>query len=166
MMTKHRDYLEARNEEIRQLRRDGLTLRAIGEKYNVTREAIRLVCKGIPKPDLKTYVKKKCVNCNKEFVVSGDKRRNKTCSKKCFAAIQKYNNYKNGKWTNELVEFTCPKCGKKFTRSKKLIGIANHSYVSRGKDPSNKKWYCSRECNMQSIHKAKKDDSKKTTERQ
>ena len=84
-MTKHREYLEARNEDIRQLRRDGLTLRAIGEKYNITREAIRLVCKGIPKPDLKTYHKKKCVNCGKQFVVSSDSKNNKTCSKKCFA---------------------------------------------------------------------------------
>ena len=90
--------------------------------------------------------KKKCVNCGKEFIVSGDKKRNKTCSKECFAAIQKYNNYKNGKWTKDLVEFDCPTCGKKFTRSKKLIGIANHSYRSRGKDPSKKKWYCSRAC--------------------
>ena len=57
-MTKRREYLEARNRDIRQLRRNGLTLRAIGEKYNITREAIRLVCKGIPKPDLKTYHKK------------------------------------------------------------------------------------------------------------
>tara|TARA_Y100000593_G_C4244272_1_gene303814 strand:+ start:213 stop:743 length:531 start_codon:yes stop_codon:yes gene_type:complete len=151
-MTKHREYLEARNKEIRELRRSGLTLREIGEKYGITREAIRLVCKGIPKPDLKTYHKKKCVNCGKEFIVSGDKKRNKTCSKECFAAIQKYNNYKNGKWTNDLVEFDCPTCGKKFTRSKKLIGIANHSYRSRGKDPSKKKWYCSRACNMKAIH--------------
>ena len=135
-MTKRREYLEARNREIRELRRAGLTLREIGEKFGVTREAIRLVCKGIPKPDLKTYHKKKCVNCSKEFIVSGDKKRNKTCSKECFAAIQKYNNYKNGKWTKDLVEFDCPTCGKKFTRSKKLIGIANHSYRSRGKDPS------------------------------
>ena len=151
-MTKRREYLEARNREIRELRRSGLTLREIGEKFGVTREAIRLVCKGIPKPDLKTYHKKKCVNCGKEFIVSGDKKRNKTCSKECFAAIQKYNNYKNGKWTNDLVEFDCPTCGKKFNRSKKLIGIANHSYRSRGKDPSNKKWYCSRACNMKAIH--------------
>ena len=151
-MTKRREYLEARNREIRELRRAGLTLREIGEKFGVTREAIRLVCKGIPKPDLKTYHKKKCVNCGKEFIVSGDKKRNKTCSKECFAAIQKYNNYKNGKWTKDLVEFTCPTCGEKFTRSKKLIGIANHSYRSRGKDPSKKKWYCSRACNMKAIH--------------
>ena len=32
-MSNHREYLEARNKDIRQLRRDGLTLREIGEKY-------------------------------------------------------------------------------------------------------------------------------------
>jgi endogenous inhibitor of DNA gyrase (YacG/DUF329 family) len=165
-MTKRREYLDARNQDIRELRKAGLTLREIGEKYGITREAIRLVCKGIPKPDLKTYHKKKCVNCDKEFEVTADRKNNKTCSKKCFAAIQKFNNYKNGNWTKDLVEFDCPTCGKRFARSKKLIGIANHSYRSRGKDPSKKKWYCSRECNMQSIHKARKDDSKKNTERQ
>ena len=100
-MTSRRDYLDARNEEIRKLRRSGLTLRAIGEKYNVTREAIRLVCKGIPKPDLKTYHKKKCVHCKKDFVVSSDRKTNKTCSKECFAEIQKFNNYKNGNWTRK-----------------------------------------------------------------
>tara|TARA_Y100000004_G_C8848810_1_gene383820 strand:+ start:258 stop:791 length:534 start_codon:yes stop_codon:yes gene_type:complete len=151
-MTKRREYLEARNKEIRELRRAGLTLREIGEKFGVTREAIRLICKGIPKPDLKTYHNKKCVNCGKEFVVSNERKNIKTCSKECFAAIQKYNNYKNGKWTKDLVEFTCPTCGNKFTRSKKLIGIANHSYRSRGKDPSKKKWYCSRQCNLNQIH--------------
>ena len=65
-MASRRDYLDARNEEIKELRRTGLTLRAIGEKYGVTREAIRLVCKGIPKPDLKTYHKKKCQQCGKK----------------------------------------------------------------------------------------------------
>ena len=113
-MSKRREYLDARNKDIRQLRMDGLTLREIGEKYGVTREAIRLICKGIPKPDLKTYHKKECVNCGKTFTVSSDRKNNKTCSKECFAAIQKYNNYKNGNWTNELVEFECPNCGKKF----------------------------------------------------
>ena len=93
-MTKRREYLEARNIEIRQLRRAGLTLRAIGEKHGVTREAIRLVCKGIPKPDLKTYHEKKCEKCGKKFVVSSDRKNNKTCSKECFAGIQKYNNYR------------------------------------------------------------------------
>ena len=95
-MTKRRDYLEARNEEIRQLRRDGLTLREIGEKYGVTREAIRLVCKGIPKPDLKTYHEKTCEVCNKKFTVPSDKKNNRTCSKECFAKLQKYNNYGHG----------------------------------------------------------------------
>ena len=160
-MTSRRDYLDARNEEIRKLRRSGLTLRVIGEKYNVTREAIRLVCKGIPKPDLKTYHTKTCVHCKKEFVVSSDRKTNKTCSKECFAEIQKFNNYKNGNWTNELVEFNCPTCSKTFTRSKKLIGIANHSYISRGKDPSKKKWYCSRACNIKRIHEAKRNAVKK-----
>ena len=94
-MSNHREYLEARNKEIRQLRRDGLTLREIGEMYGVTREAIRLVCKGIPKPDLKTYIKKNCIVCNKEFVVCGDKKRNKTCSKACFKAKQKFSHYKD-----------------------------------------------------------------------
>ena len=163
-MTKRREYLDARNEDIRELRRTGLTLREIGEKYGVTREAIRLVCKGIPNPDLKTYHKNKCVNCSKEFVVSSDRKTNKTCSKECFAAIQKFNNYKNGNWTNELVEFNCPTCSKTFTRSKKLIGIANHSYVSRGKDPSKKKWYCSRECNIKKIHEKKRNEIKKDSQ--
>lgn len=151
-MTSRRDYLDARNEDIRNFRRSGLTLSAIGKKYNVTREAIRLVCKGIPKPDLKTYHKKQCVHCNKDFTVTSDRKINKTCSKECFAAIQKYNNYKNGNWTNEPIEFKCPTCSKTFTRTKKLIGIANHSYVSRGKDPAKKKWYCSRECNIKRLH--------------
>ena len=66
-MSKRREYLDARNKEIRQLRMDGLTLREIGEKHGVTREAIRLICKGIPKPDLKTYHEKECVNCGKTF---------------------------------------------------------------------------------------------------
>tara|TARA_Y100001963_G_scaffold136450_1_gene199103 strand:+ start:588 stop:1070 length:483 start_codon:yes stop_codon:yes gene_type:complete len=158
-MSKRREYLDARNKEIRQLRMDGLTLREIGEKHGITREAIRLICKGIPKPDLKTYHEKECVNCGKTFTVSSDRKNNKTCSKECFAAIQKYNNYKNGDWTNELVEFECPNCGNKFTRSKKLIGIAKHSYKSRGKDYSEKEWYCSRECNLTAIHVRRKKDA-------
>jgi endogenous inhibitor of DNA gyrase (YacG/DUF329 family) len=160
-MSKRREYLEARNKEIRQLRLDGLTLREIGERYGVTREAIRLICKGIPKPDLKTYITKKCAICGKEFTVTGDKKRNKTCSRECLSKLARFSNYKNGDWTADLVSFSCPRCGKEFTRSKKLIGIANHSYTSRGKDPSAKKWYCSRDCNMQAIHdrrKKKKDD--------
>lgn len=165
-MTSRRDYLDARNEEIKKLRRSGLTLRAIGEKYNVTREAIRLVCKGIPKPDLRTFYTKQCVNCKKDFVVPSDRKTNKTCSKECFASIQKFRNYKNGNWTNELVKFNCPTCDKPFTRTKKLIGIANHSYISRGKDPSKKKWYCSRECNIKKIHEVKRNATKKNTERQ
>ena len=158
-MTKRREYLEARNIEIKQLRRDGLTLRAIGEKHGVTREAIRLICKGIPKPDLKTYHKKKCVHCEKEFVVSSDRKTNKTCNKECFAGIQKYNNYKNGKWTNDLIELDCAGCGKKFTKTKKLMSIANHSYVARGKDPSEKEWFCSRSCNLNTIH-VKREEKK------
>ena len=158
-MSKRREYLDARNKEIRQLRMDGLTLREIGEQHGVTREAIRLICKGIPKPDLKTYHEKECVNCGKTFTVSSDRKNNKTCSKECFAAIQKYNNYKNGDWTNELVEFECPTCGNKFTRSKKLIGIAKHSYKSRGKNYLEKEWYCSRECNLTAIHARRKKDA-------
>ena len=42
-MTKRREYLEARNKEIRELRRAGLTLREIGEKFGVTRERIRQI---------------------------------------------------------------------------------------------------------------------------
>jgi len=154
-MTKHREYLEARNKEIRDLRRSGLTLREIGEKFGITREGIRLICKGIPKPDLKTYHTKKCVVCKKEFVVTGDRKSNKTCSKECLAELQKHNNYKNGKWTKEEVEFECAGCGVKFTRSKKLVEIARHSYESRGKDPNSKKWYCSRLCNLTTIHETK-----------
>ena len=141
------------------MRVDGLTLREIGEKHGITREGIRLICKGIPKPDLKTYHEKECVNCGKNFTVSSDRKNNKTCSKKCFAAIQKFNNYKNGDWTSELIEFECPTCGNKFTRSKKLIGIAKHSYKSRGKDHSEKEWYCSRECNLTAIHTRRKKDA-------
>ena len=158
-MSNHREYLEARNKEIRQLRRDGLTLREIGEMYGVTREAIRLVCKGIPKPDLKTYIKKNCIVCNKEFVVCGDKKRNKTCSKACFKAKQKFSHYKDGKWSNDDVTLTCAGCGKEFTRTKKLIEIAKHSYVSRGRDLSSKKWYCGRDCNLKSIHSGNKNES-------
>lgn len=164
-MSKRREYLEARNKEIRQLRLDGLTLREIGERYGVTREAIRLICKGIPKPDLKTYIKKKCVVCNKEFTVAGDKKKNKTCSPECHSKLAKFSNYKNGKWTADLVSFICPTCGKEFTRTKKLVEIANHSYTSRGKDPSRKKWYCSRDCNMQAIHnrRRKKKDGEEAS---
>ena len=70
----------------------GLTLREIGEKFGITREGIRLICKGIPKPDLKTYHTNKCVVCDKEFVVTGDRKSNKTCSKECLAELQKHNN--------------------------------------------------------------------------
>jgi|TARA_R110000765_G_scaffold264887_2_gene364332 hypothetical protein len=160
-MASRRDYLDARNEEIKELRRTGLTLRAIGEKYGVTREAIRLVCKGIPKPDLKTYHKKKCQQCGKNFVVPSDRKNNKTCSKECFSGIQKYNNYKNGKWTNDLIEFDCAGCGKKFTKTKKLVSIANHSYVARGKDPSEKEWFCSRNCNLNTIHTKREEKKNK-----
>tara|TARA_R110000851_G_scaffold326243_1_gene494724 strand:+ start:636 stop:1118 length:483 start_codon:yes stop_codon:yes gene_type:complete len=147
----NRDYLNVRNEEIKKFRRDGLTLAAIGKKYGVTREAIRLICKGIPNPDLKTYHKKKCKSCNKEFVVPSTRKNAKTCSNECFAKIQTYNNYKDGKWTKELVDMTCAGCGKKFQRTKKLIQIAKHSYESRGMDYANKKWYCDRLCNLSSI---------------
>lgn len=151
----NKDYLNARNEEIKQFRRDGLTLAAIGNKYGITREAIRLVCKGIPKPDLKTYHKKKCKSCNKEFIVTSTRKNIKTCSKECFAKIQTYNNYKDGKWSKELIDMTCAGCGKKFQRSKKLMQIAKHSYESRGMDYSKKKWYCDRSCNLVSIHERK-----------
>tara|TARA_Y100000401_G_scaffold113577_1_gene114420 strand:- start:2509 stop:3093 length:585 start_codon:yes stop_codon:yes gene_type:complete len=163
-MTKRREYLDARNEEIRQLRKDGLTLREIGEKYGVTREAIRLICKGIPKPDLKTYHEKTCEVCNKKFTVPSDRKNNRTCSKECFAKLQKYNNYKNGKWVNDMVDLKCAKCGVDFQKSTKDMEIARHVYGQRGLDPTNKKWYCSRACNMEQIHSKSKDEFKKASQ--
>lgn len=37
--------LEDRNKEIIKLRGEGLTLQAIGDKYNLTAQSIRLICK-------------------------------------------------------------------------------------------------------------------------
>jgi hypothetical protein len=153
-----REYLDLRNEDIRRFRRDGLTLAAIGKKYGITREAIRLVCKGIPKPDLKKYYKKKCVACGVSFTVSSGRKSKKTCSKQCFSKIQEGNNYKNGDWTKKLVDLECAECGKKFQRTKRLISIAKHSYASRGMNFSEKKWYCGTSCNLKSVRRNRYDD--------
>tara|TARA_R110002096_G_scaffold96097_1_gene214796 strand:- start:438 stop:917 length:480 start_codon:yes stop_codon:yes gene_type:complete len=153
-----RKYLDARNEEIKKFRRNGLTLAAIGKKYGITREAIRLVCKGIPKPDLKKYYKKKCVSCGESFTVSSEQKSKKTCSKKCFSKIQERNNYKNGEWTKKLVDLECAECGKKFQRTKRLISIARHSYAARDMDYSEKKWYCGTKCNLKDVRRNRYGD--------
>ena len=64
--------IELRDRKIRKLRKQGLTLRAIGEQYNVTRERIRQICQGIPKPDLKTYYDNECVVCGTTFTVDSE----------------------------------------------------------------------------------------------
>lgn len=142
-----RDEIELRDRKIRKLRKQGLTLRAIGEQYNVTRERIRQICQGIPKPDLKTYYDNDCVVCGTTFTVSSDSKNKQTCSDKCLKKIQAKNNYKNGRWTGELIKLECHACGCEFHRTKRWINQSNHkNYRNEEVDIESKNWYCSKEC--------------------
>lgn len=139
----------ARNETIRELRKEGLTLAQIGEIYDITRERVRQLCVGIKSPDLRT--RSICCVCGAEFIRA--ERNSKYCGDECRKKgrieLCRQRNTKFSKYAT--IDLTCAGCGIKFKRANRLEGIAKCGRVSQGKKDSGRR-FCSRECYYKNGH--------------
>jgi DNA-binding CsgD family transcriptional regulator len=70
-----------RNEELRELRRQGLTLQKIANQHGITRERVRQLCVGVERPDIR--VRKNCGTCGVEFIPNALFKTGYTSTKYC-----------------------------------------------------------------------------------
>lgn len=134
--------LHDRNEKIRELRGQGLTLQQLGDQYGITRERVRQLCVGIEKPDLRT--RKNCGTCGVEFVGRGC---SKYCSNECgLAATGRANRTPESKWSRHgKVKLTCAGCKCQFERVRYLDSIGAESRRARGVTDSGLR-FCTQQC--------------------
>jgi len=134
--------LDDRNEELRELRRQGLTLREIGDKYGITRERVRQLCVGLPKPDLRIH--RDCATCGVEFA---GRNCSKYCSNECGSVANRLaKRTPESKWSRYgTIKMTCAGCGVDFERVRYLDAIGTESRRARGVIDSGLR-FCTKEC--------------------
>lgn len=124
--------------EMIELRRNGATLKEIGDKFGLTRERIRqlLARAGVPNPvRVKSFgFRGSCVVCGGD-VFRSCKPKHVVCSGKCGAVLRGSKSSRH-----VMLAFDCAGCGKRFERSQYLENVRAH-----GKLCSDKR-YCSNEC--------------------
>ena len=137
-----------RNDEMRELRRQGLTLREIGDKYGITEERARQLCVGIERPDLR--IRRNCGTCGVEFIPFSRElgsSRKKYCSIACGRkAISDANRSPESKWSKHgTVKLTCSGCGVDFERTNYIASMLVHNRQLRGAKDSGLR-FCTSEC--------------------
>ena len=132
-----------RNEKIRELREQGLTLKEIGGMYKITRERVRQLCEGVKKPDLRERVN--CRVCETEYIRA--ERNSKYCGDECRKkGLSELWRQKNAKFSlHATIELICTGCGVKFERANRLEGIAECGRKTKGKKDTGRR-FCSKEC--------------------
>ena len=124
-------------------RKNGQTLKEIGDEYDVTRERIRqfILPYNIPIP-LKPQKEYNCAHCGKNI-----NTKRKYCNKEClYLEIHSGKKYSN----QDYVNLTCDGCGETFNRSKRLHSISLASSIYRNPEKlTNKQNFCTKECYCQ-----------------
>lgn len=124
-----------RDSEIRDLRRRGLTLYEIGDRYSLTAERVRQITQGIP-PPVRAPKARTCTNCGREFV----HKQNKTCSDECARERQRARINTSAKWSRHRTHAVrCERCGRVFQRTSRRLSMRKYYGKS-------KRSFCSSEC--------------------
>jgi len=157
----HRDVAtHERNLAMLDLSVEGLTLRAIGDKYDISRERVRqIIVEYGGQPHSQKVKTSNCVACNVEMQSIG-KVPAKYCSDKCrqdtrqagwdrTAEIHKARALaRDAKWSRFIVKtYICDGCGASFKRSNYI-----HSITREGYSPeklAGKRTFCSRDCYLE-----------------
>ena len=149
-----------RNLKMLDLSVEGLTLRAIGDKYDISRERVRqIIVEYGGQPHSQKVKTSHCVACNAEMQRVG-KAPDKYCSDKCrqdtrqagwdrTAEIHKSRALaRDAKWSRFIFKtYNCDGCGASFKRSNYI-----HSITREGYSPeklASKRTFCSRDCYLE-----------------
>ena len=136
-----------RNRHICALRKKGLTLREIADRYGVSRERIRQITSRffIPvpeRPKLPEAVTDRCCQCKKQFKRKRQIRR-KFCSKECRRLSQIHK-----PWSRfGMVKLKCDGCGVAFQRRSNIHQISLRIARERGNE--HPRHFCSHACYLQ-----------------
>ena len=122
---------EFQKEQIRNLRREGVSYAEIAKQVNVSRDAVISFCRrnGLqeikkPVPVVKTNAADVCRECGKPLVqVDGMKRRG-FCSKEC--RVKWWKEHPERLNQKAVYQYTCPHCGKPFS----AYGNSKRKYCS------------------------------------
>ena len=136
-----------RNRQICALRKKGLTLQEIADRYEVSQERIRQITNRffIPVPErakLPAAVSDRCCHCKKQYE---RKRRSprKFCSKECRRLSQSHK-----PWSRfGTVKLKCDGCGVAFQRISFIHQSELHQAKERGHE--HRRSFCSRACYLQ-----------------
>ncbi len=137
----------ARNRQICALRKKGLILQEIADRYGVSRERIRQITSRffIPvpeRPKLPEAVTDRCCHCKKQYERKRGSTR-KFCSNACRRLSQIHKPFSRFR----MVKLKCDGCGVAFQRSSRLYQIILHIARERGNEhPRN---FCSHACYLQ-----------------
>ncbi len=142
---------EKDRERIIKLRLMGLGYKAIGQKLNMSRDAVRGFCKRnhidgdvtAAKLNYEEKRKKKnvCENCGAEIIQSAKGKKKRFCSDKCRLKWWSKNYELHNFNEKNIHSFVCAGCGKKFT-----------SYSNKSRK------YCSHECYIKHRFGGKEND--------
>ena len=129
-------------------RKNGQTLKEIGDEYGVTRERIRQIILpyNIPiplKPKPKSQEEHNCIYCGKNIST-----KRKYCNKEC-NHLSKHSGKKFSQY--DYIELICDGCGKTFTRSKRTDAIVKLHKIYRNNPEKlvNKQNFRTKECYCQ-----------------
>ncbi len=137
----------ARNRQICALRKKGLALREIADRYGVSHEQIRQITNRffIPVPKrakLPETVTDRCCHCKKQYERKRGSRR-KFCSKECRRLSHIHKPYSSFR----MVNLKCDGCGVAFQRSSHRHQISLRIARERGQE--HPRHFCSDACFLQ-----------------